>query len=69
MSDFTIIAILVIVAVVLVSSILVVLNVFHIDDGYVLSTAQQSALDQTLRVSLGFDLEGLRDLVGGGRRR
>jgi len=46
-------------------------NVFHIDAGYVLSTAQTSALDQTLRVSLGFDLEGIRDIfgAGGGRRR
>lgn len=47
----------------------IVLNVFHIDAGYVLSTAQTSALDQTLRVSLGFDLEGLRDLIGYGSRR
>lgn len=48
----------------------IVLNVFHIDAGYVLSTAQTSALDQTLRFSLGFDLEGVRDLVGfGGRGR
>jgi hypothetical protein len=46
----------------------VTLNVFHIDAGYVLSTAQQSALDQTLRFSLGFDLEGLRDYFGGRRR-
>ena len=48
----------------------IVLNVFHIDAGYVLSTAQTSALDQTLRFSLGFDLEGIRDLMGtSGRRR
>ena len=40
------------------------LNVFHIDAGYVLSTAQTSAIDQTLRVSLGFDLEGVRELFG-----
>lgn len=46
----------------------IVLNVFHIDAGYVMSTAQQSALDQTLRFSLGFDLEGIRDLVGSNRR-
>lgn len=39
-------------------------NVVHIDAGYVLSTAQTSALDQTLRVSIGFDLEGLRDIMG-----
>jgi hypothetical protein len=47
----------------------IALNVFHLDAGYVLSTAQTSALDQTLRFSLGFDLEGLSDLVGYGRRR
>lgn len=47
----------------------IVLNIFHIDAGYVLSTAQTSALDQTLRFSLGFDLEGVRDLIGYGRRR
>lgn len=47
----------------------IVLNVFHIDAGYVLSTAQTSALDQTLRVSLGFDLEGVRDLFGYSRKR
>lgn len=41
----------------------IVLNVFHIDAGYVISTAQTSALDQTLRFSLGFDLEGIRNLV------
>lgn len=34
----------------------ITLNVFHIDAGYVLSTAQTSALDQTLRVSIGFAL-------------
>lgn len=47
----------------------IVLNVFHIDAGYVLSTAQTSALDQTLRVSLGFDLEGVRELFGYSRKR
>lgn len=40
----------------------IALNVFHIDAGYVLSTAQTSALDQTLRVSIGFDLEGMRNM-------
>ncbi len=47
----------------------VVLNAFHIDAGYVLSTAQTSALDQTLRISIGVDLDGIRDLMGSGRRR
>lgn len=39
------------------------LNVFHIDASYVLSSEQTSALDQTLRFTLGFDLEGLRDML------
>ncbi len=47
----------------------IALNIFHLDAGYVLSTAQTSALDQTLRFSLGFDLEGLSELMGSGRRR
>lgn len=46
----------------------IALNVFHIDASYVLSSEQTSALDQTLRFSLGFDLEGLRDIMGGRRR-
>ncbi len=47
----------------------VTFTAFHLDAGYVLSTAQTSALDQTLRFSLGFDLEGIRDIMGGKRRR
>ncbi len=46
----------------------IALNIFHIDASYVLSSEQTSALDQTLRFSLGFDLEGLRDIMGGRRR-
>lgn len=46
----------------------IALNVFHIDASYVLSSEQTSALDQTLRFTLGFDLEGLRDVMGGRRR-
>ena len=42
----------------------IALNVFHLDAGYVLSSEQTSALDQTLRFTLGFDLEGLRDMFG-----
>lgn len=45
----------------------IALNIFHIDASYVLSSEQTSALDQTLRFTLGFDLEGLRDMMG--RRR
>lgn len=47
------------------------LNVFRLDAAYVMSMAQSSPLDQTLRFTLSFDMDGLRDLVGysGGRRR
>ncbi len=47
------------------------LNVFRLDAAYVISTAQSSPLDQTLRFSLSFDMDGIRDLLGrsGGRRR
>ncbi|MBQ8098170.1 MAG: type IX secretion system outer membrane channel protein PorV [Bacteroidaceae bacterium] len=43
------------------------MNVFQLDAGYVISTAASNPLDQTLRVSLGFDLDGLRDLFNRGR--
>lgn len=38
------------------------MNVFSIDAAYLMSTAQSNPLDQTLRFSLGFDLDGLKDL-------
>ncbi|MDE5628191.1 MAG: type IX secretion system outer membrane channel protein PorV [Muribaculaceae bacterium] len=44
------------------------LNVVRLDASYMLATAQTSPLDQTLRFSLTFDMDGLRDLVGGRRR-
>ncbi len=44
------------------------MNVFSLDAGYVIATSSQNPLDQTLRVSLGFDLDGLRDLFGRRRR-
>ena len=40
------------------------LNVVRIDAAYMLATAQTSPLDQTLRFSLTFDMDGLRDLFG-----
>ena len=43
------------------------MSVFTIDASYVFSTAQTNPLDQTMRFSLGFDLDGMRDLFG--RRR
>ncbi len=40
------------------------MNVFSIDAGYVISTAQSNPLDQTLRFSLSFDMDGIQDLLG-----
>lgn len=39
------------------------LNVFQLDAGYVISTAQSNPLDKTLRLSLSFDLYGLKNLI------
>lgn len=41
------------------------MNVLSIDAGYVIATAPSNPLDQTLRVSLAFDMDGIRDLFGG----
>lgn len=40
------------------------MNVLAIDAGYVIATAPSNPLDQTLRVSLSFDMDGIRDLFG-----
>lgn len=40
------------------------LNVVRLDASYMMATAQTSPLDQTLRFSLTFDMDGLRDLLG-----
>lgn len=40
------------------------MNVFSLDAAYLVSTAQSNPLDQTLRFTLGFDLDGLRELFG-----
>lgn len=45
------------------------MNVMSLDAGYVIATNSQNPLDQTLRVSLGFDLDGIKDLFNRGRRR
>lgn len=45
------------------------MNVFSLDASYVISTAQSNPLDQTLRFSLAFDLDGINDLLGKRRRR
>ncbi|MDD2799426.1 MAG: type IX secretion system outer membrane channel protein PorV [Bacteroidales bacterium] len=39
------------------------MNVFKLDVSYLISTAQSNPLDQTLRFSLSFDLDGLRSLT------
>ena len=39
------------------------LTAFQLDVGYVLGLAQTTPLDQTLRFSLSFDVDGLKDLV------
>ncbi len=40
------------------------LNVVKLDASYMLATAQTSPLDQTLRFTLSFDMDGLRDILG-----
>ena len=40
------------------------LNVIQLDAAYMLATAQNSPLDQTLRFSLTFDMDGLKHLLG-----
>ena len=40
------------------------LNVLRLDASYMIATAQQSPLDQTLRFSLTFDMDGLREILG-----
>ena len=40
------------------------LNVVRLDASYMMATAQTSPLDQTLRFTLTFDMDGLRDLLG-----
>lgn len=43
------------------------MSVMSIDAGYVIASNSTNPLDQTLRVSLGFDFDGIRELFG--RRR
>ncbi|HRF85453.1 MAG TPA: type IX secretion system outer membrane channel protein PorV [Alloprevotella sp.] len=43
------------------------MNVLSIDAGYVIATAPSNPLDQTLRVSLAFDFDGIKEMFG--RRR
>lgn len=40
------------------------MNVFSLDAGYIISASQTNPLDQTLRFSLAFDLDGIGDILG-----
>ncbi|MBE6293201.1 MAG: type IX secretion system outer membrane channel protein PorV [Bacteroidaceae bacterium] len=40
------------------------MSVFSLDAAYLISAAQSNPLDQTLRFSLSFDMDGLRDMFG-----
>lgn len=40
------------------------MSVFSVDAAYCIATAQGNPLDQTMRFSLGFDLDGMKDLFG-----
>lgn len=40
------------------------MSAFSLDAGYVISTARSNPLDQTLRFSLNFDIDGIKDLFG-----
>ncbi|MBR4572757.1 MAG: type IX secretion system outer membrane channel protein PorV [Prevotella sp.] len=40
------------------------MSAFTLDAAYVISTAKSNPLDQTLRFSLNFDLDGIKDLFG-----
>ena len=38
------------------------MSVFALDAGYVIATAKSNPLDQTLRISLSFDMDGIKEL-------
>ncbi len=40
------------------------LNVLRLDASYMLATAQTSPLDQTLRFTLTFDMDGIKEIFG-----
>ena len=44
------------------------LNVVRLDASYMMATAQTSPLDQTLRCTLTFDMDGLREILGRRKR-
>ena len=40
------------------------MNVFSLAAAYLISAAQSNPLDQTLRFTLSFDMDGIRDMLG-----
>jgi hypothetical protein len=40
------------------------MSVFSLDAAYLISTSQSNPLDQTLRFTLSFDMDGIRDILG-----
>lgn len=45
------------------------MSVFTVDAAYVFATSQTNPLDQTMRFTLGFDLDGMKDLFGKMKKR
>lgn len=44
------------------------MSIFSVDAAYVFSTSQTNPLDQTMRFTLGFDLDGIKELFSSRRR-
>jgi long-subunit fatty acid transport protein len=40
------------------------MSTFALDAAYLISTAQSNPLDQTLRFTLSFDMDGIREIMG-----
>ena len=40
------------------------MNIFSLDAAYLISTAQTNPLDQTLRFTLSFDMDGIKQIFG-----
>jgi hypothetical protein len=40
------------------------MNVLSVDAGYVIATEASNPLDQTMRISLSFEMDGLKELFG-----
>ena len=38
------------------------MSVFSLDAAYVIATAKSNPLDQTLRITMSFDMDGIKDL-------